>query len=150
MKYSKFKREIEAMGLNTTTVNGCVEVLDKYGEMLLYVDMEYDFSISTEYTSFDELDQEIKNKLFNLAVELASTPPKEREDEKRYRLRLPFVNSAYNCLNLNLMRSSEELTIENEIETVRYKTVFTETEIKELKRKHNLDSFILEEVKEDE
>ena len=153
MKYSEFIREVEKMGLNTTTVNGCVEVLNKYGEMLLYVDMDYDFSISTEYTSFDELDfdeldKEIKKKLFNLAVELASTPLDEREDEKRYRLRLPFITDhrAY----LNGFRNGFFVGNKSNVNKHKTKIIFTESEIEELKRKHNLDSFVLEEVKEDE
>ena len=111
MKYSEFKREIESMGLITITQKGFVEVLDKYGEMLLSVDMEYNFSICTDYFKFDKLDKEIKKKLFNLAVELASTPLDEREDEKRYRLRLPFIKSL-GYLNLDKINGVYEISSE--------------------------------------
>ena len=149
MKYSEFKREIEAMGLITITEKGFVEVLDKYGEMLLSVDMEYNFSICTDYFKFDKLDKEIKKELFYLAVELASTPLQEREDEKRYRLKLPFLDRLSYYLN-RAKDDENQLFLSSREESVYYQTVFTESEITDLKQKYNLDSFVLEEVKEDE
>ena len=80
MKYSEFKREIETRGLKIGICGGYIDVLDEHDEPLLNVGTEYDFSICTDYSSFDELDKDDKKELFNLAVELASTPLDERED----------------------------------------------------------------------
>ena len=148
MKYSEFIREVEAIGLNIGICGGYIDVLDEHDEPLLNVGTEYDFSICTDYSSFDELDKDDKKELFNLAAELASTPLKDREDEKRYRLRLPFVEE--NISYLSLIVEGSYYTITSKINNSRYKSIFTESEITELKQKYNLDSFVIEEVKEDE
>ena len=147
MKYSEFKREIEAVGFNTKTINNRIEVWDNYGERLLYVYMIYDFSVCTDSPKFDELDEEIKKELFYLAVELASTPLDEREDERKYRLRIPFMNDM-GYLNIEEAEGIYYLSTKEESDL--FRTKFTESEIAELKAKHNLDSFVLEEVKENE
>lgn len=146
MKYSEFKRDVEAMGFKIGICGGYIDVLDEYDEPLLSVGTEYDFSICTDYSKFDELDKDNKKELFYLAVELASTPLEEREDEKRYRLRLPFAIESGGYLN----NCYDKFLISSKTSTSDCKTVFTESEITELKQKYNLDSFVLEEVKEDE
>ena len=147
MKYSEFKRDVEAMGLKIGIYGGYIDVLDEHDEPLLNVNTEYNFSICTDYSKFDELDKEIKKKLFNLAVELASTPLQEREDEKRYRLRIPFMNDM-GYLNIEEAEGIYYLSTKEDSDL--FRTNFTESEIAELKAKHNLDSFVIEEVKEDE
>lgn len=149
MKYSEFKRDVEAMGFKIGICGGYIDVLDEYDEPLLSVGTEYDFSICTDYSKFDELDKDNKKELFYLAVELASTPLEDREDEKRYRLKLPFVKDSPEYL-MRLKKTGALIVYYPVPYYEDCQDEFTESEVAELKAKHNLDSFVLEEVKEDE
>ena len=141
MKYSEFKREIETRGLKIGICGGYIDVLDEHDEPLLSVSTEYDFSICTDYSGFDELNKDDKKELFYLAVELASTPLKDREDEKKYYVK--FMERVY----LVYYPKSRNYGVVSTREGVQGKTQFTEQEIK------NIDSRyweFAEEVKEDE
>lgn len=147
MKYSEFKRDVEAMGFKIGICGGYIDVLDEHDEAVLSVGTEYDFSICTDYRGFGELDKDNKKELFNLAVELASTPLDEREEDRKYRLRIPFMNDmGY----LNVERGNDDYFLSTKVKSDYFRTIFTESEITELKQKYNLDSFVIEEVKEDE
>jgi len=88
-----------------------------------------------------------KKKLLALACELAITPLDEREDEEKYRLKIPLMgDSGY----LNIENTTGRYYITNRSETARFRTVFTRSELNELKTEHDLGSFVMEEVKDDE
>lgn len=146
MKYSEFMRRIERQGLKPIDLGDYIEIRNNSDDVLFCVEKKSVYVIDLDYDMFREQDTYFKRTLFNLAVELASTPPDEREDKKRYRLKLPFAIESVSYLNI----SSDGIFISSVTDGIDCKTIFTESEIEELKRKHNLDSFVLEEVKEDE
>lgn len=150
MKYSEFKRDIEAMGYSIFNGSGTGDLYVRKGKYryLISVGIRSTYVIDSKFESFRDLEYLEKERLLALAWRLASTPLDEREDEKRYRLKLPFVRSDYGYLNQ--VRYEKQLTINNKFESNAYKAIFTESEIKELKQKNNLDSFVMEEVLEDE
>ena len=141
MRYSEFKRDVEAMGLKIGIYGGYIDVLDEHDEALLSVGTEYDFSICTDYRGFGELDKDNKKELVYLAVKLASTPLDEREEEKKYYVK--FMERVY----LVYYPKSRNYGVVSTREGVQGKTQFTEQQIK------NIDSRyweFAEEVKEDE
>ena len=141
MKYSEFIREVEAIGLNIGIYGGYIDVLDEHDEPLLNVGTEYDFSICTDYSSFDKLDKEIKKKLLYLAVELASAPLEDREDEKKYYVK--FMERVY----LVYYPKSKNYGVVSKREGSGGETQFTEQQIKNLDYRY---WEFAEEVKEDE
>ena len=106
------------------------------------------FVIDTDYANFIDLDYYLKEKLFDLAVEYARTPIKERGEEKKYHVRLPWLDEDFQCLNLN--KSTGRYLIATKSEFSYCQTKFTMEEIEELKEKYNLDSFEIVEAPEDE
>ncbi len=148
MRYSEFEELVVSSGYEIDKHLRYLNVRDELGNVLLFISLEMEFVIGTNFITFRDLPYHEKDMLFNLAVELASTPLQEREDEKRYRLKLPFGELDFKYLNL--IRGIEKLIVNNRVDSKVHQTIFTESEIAELKAKHNLDSFVLEEVKEDE
>ena len=145
MRYSKFKREVEKLDLEVMSNQRYIDVaIDK--TVFLEISKENQYTMNADFWGFQFLASEIKRELFRLATELASTPLDEREDEKRYRLKLPFAMKYDSYLNL----CSDGFFVSSKDNSNDCKTIFTESEIEELKRKYNLDSFVLGEVLENE
>lgn len=147
MKYSEFTKEVEKLGYGTMNNGTHLYIINARGSRLIHIDKTETCSIETTYALFNTIPDGDKHKLFLLTFRLASTPPEEREDEKRYRLKLPFIKS-YGYLNLDKINGVYELSGEKQVNN--YQTIFAESEVEELKQNYNLDSFVMEEVKEDE
>lgn len=146
MKYSEFEKDIEAMGYSIVNGKGDIYVEKRGHSYLISVGLRSTYTINSDYKLFRNLEDLEKERLFNLAWQLASTPLKDREDEKKYRLRIPFMNDV-GYLNIGEENGNYYLT--TKLESDYFRTTFTESEIEELKAEHNLDSFVVEEVKED-
>ena len=145
MRYSEFKRDVEKLDLEVMSNQRYIDVaIDK--TVFLEISKENQYTMNADFWGFQFLASEVKRELFKIATELASTPLDEREDEKKYRLRLPFCEDNYSYLNQS---GNRFYVADNELLSSA-KATFTKSEIEELKEKHNLDSFVLEEVKEDE
>ena len=146
MKYSEFERDIEAMGYSISIDLDNLYVKGRERACLISVGTHNAYIINSDYDHFRHLEDSKKEKLLGLVWQLASTPLEERNEEKRYRLRLPFLadHQAY----LNEFRNG--FFMGDKHQTHKHKTIFTEREVKELKAKHDLDGFVMEEVKDDE
>ena len=99
MKISEFKKKIENIGR-------C------YGKDFKVVEDDYDFCIesdtkilaainksekcliSTNYQDFLELEEGLRQTLFDVICKFANTPIHEREDEKRYIVPLPHLKTS--------------------------------------------------------
>ena len=152
MKYSEFKRLLKQRDYVAVMDDNHVMVRDKTnhdksGCNVISISRGTAYIIDTNYYEFSVLPHNVRSMLFRLATQLAGTPLNEREDEKRYRLKLPFVRDSGYLTNA---RASGNYYISNEVETSHYQVIFTESEVEELKQNYNLDSFVMEEVKEDE
>lgn len=147
MKYSEFKQLVKDEGFKTKETQEFLYILNEEELPVTTIGLTERYTLDNSFDGFGCLGVYDKKRLFNLAVELASTPLDEREDEKRYRLRLPFIKS-YGYLNLDKINGVYELSGEKQVNN--YQTIFTESEVEELKQNYNLDSFVMEEVKEDE
>ena len=87
MKYSEFKREVEKMGF-VVEDDGTPIYVDKSkdGETLVSIGKHKRFCLDPGWSSFNNLTEDQKLKLYDLAYQLAKTQLAEREEEKRYRL----------------------------------------------------------------
>ena len=89
MKYNEFKEEIENWGRKHDYVT---EV--RIGEFETALRVEFNsnivntdrFVLETDFAYFTRIIVCARGELFNILVELAKTPPKDRRDEKKYNL----------------------------------------------------------------
>ena len=143
MKYSEFETEVEKMGFYIGYSPLYLFVVDRYTERLASISKEFDMWLDTEYQEFPKLPQEQRAALFDLLYVISKTPLAEREEEKRYRLRivanLGFMDDQ-RFLNLNIEREEYFICSARQSEWV--KTIFTESEIAEM----DITGFVKEEV----
>ena len=148
MKYSAFERDIKSMGYSL--IHGIDDLYVKKGNLDLVISVGFrnTYTINSDYEHFRSLEDSEKERLLDLAWQLASTPPEERMDEKKYRLRLPFVTDDTKYLTVHKVTRDPIISYPvSYYEDYQYE--FTESEITELKQTYNLDSFVVEEVFED-
>ena len=104
MKYSEFKAEVEKMGF-VVEDDGTPIYVDKSkdGETLVSIGKHKQFWLDPGWSGFKNLTDDQKLKLYDLAYQLAKTPPAEREEEKKYRVKFPGIKR--DGKNIYLMRS---------------------------------------------
>ena len=136
MKYSEFKTEVEKLGFSVVDSGVPIYVEKEGGETLLSVGKERRFWLDPGWGGFEALDEGQKLGLYALGYELAKTPPAEREEEKRYWLRLvtpPILKKQVT----EYLRKSEYLEyyttgLSKNTGDEKIKTIFTESEIAQM------------------
>lgn len=154
MKTKEFKNKILEFGFYFKAYhNGrtCIFSDFELNKLVAIVDTEACFSADLDYRSFDDLEHERKEELFNLIVEYARTPIEEREEPKKYYLKHKWLTNnggSYNCLNFYV--DENKYSIESDSDMYGFKTQFTQAEIDKIKEKFNTDlkDFEIVEVQE--
>jgi hypothetical protein len=92
MRYSEFKREVEKLGF-VVEDDGTPIYVDKSkdGETLVSIGKHKQFWLDPGWSGFNNLTEDQKLKLYDLAYQLAKTPLAERENEKKYNVILPNI-----------------------------------------------------------
>lgn len=82
-------------------------------------------------------------EVIKAAMELAETPPEERQEEKKYYLRHRFLVEEGDCNYLNYDHSLRELNLSDIGQSKSTQTQFTKAEIEDIKEKYKttLDDF---------
>ena len=92
MKYSEFKAEVEKMGFVVDDSSTPIYVdKNEDGETLMSINVHRRFLLDPDWSGFNKLTEDQQLKVYDLAYQLAKTPPAEREEEKRYRVKFPSV-----------------------------------------------------------
>ena len=146
MKYSEFETEVEKMGFYIGYSPLYLFVVDRYTERLASISKEFDMWLDTEYQEFPKLPQEQRAALFDLLYVISKTPLAEREEEKKYYLRLvtpPILKKQVT----EYLRKSEYLEyyttgLSKNTGDEKIKTIFTESEIAQM----DITGFQKEEV----
>ena len=146
MKYSEFETEVEKMGFYIGYSPLYLFVVDRYTERLASISKEFDMWLDTEYQEFPKLPQEQRAALFDLLYVISKTPLAEREEEKKYYLRLvtpPILKKQVT----EYLRKSEYLEyyttgLSKNTGDEKIKTIFTESEIEDM----DITGFEKEEV----
>ena len=130
MKYSEFNKKYADLELQYTDSN--IHIYCD-GVIVGKISKEYRYRMSTHYDGFEQFPEGYAaNLLMNMNM-LSETPLSEREEEKRYRLRivanLGFMDDQ-RFLNLNIEREEYFICSARQSEWV--KTIFTESEINQM------------------
>ena len=132
MKTKEFVRQVEALGYEVSYSWGTIYI-KRAGFAILELDYVEEWYIDTDYPGFDEMRWDDKKKLMTIVSEYMLTDPKEREEEKRYWLRI-VANLGFKddqrFLNLNIEREEYFICSARQSEWV--KTIFTESEISQM------------------
>ena len=136
MRYSEFKAEVEKLYWCVTGNKYEVYVLNHGGGKLMVIDKTDTHMLDPNHISYVSLTHEDKSVLLDLSVELAKTPLAEREEEKKYYLRLvtpPILKKQVT----EYLRKSEYLEyyttgLSKNTGDEKIKTIFTESEIAEM------------------
>ena len=109
MKYSEFKREVEKMGF-VVEDDGTPIYVDKSkdGETLVSIGKHKRFWLDPGWSGFNNLTEDQKLKLYDLAYQLAKTPLVEREEEKKYRVKFPSITRWGNAVYLQKDASDKD------------------------------------------
>lgn len=135
MKYSEFEREVEREGFNVDRKSGTVYV-DSTTGTVMSISTDDLFMFDCDWSAFVHLNRDVQEPLFDLAYQLAKTPPAEREEEKRYRLRLdvPAMSSkqAWSVYYLNKHKEAKMYRLGSDTASISWQAIFTESEITEM------------------
>ena len=133
MKYSEFNNDWSDMELQY--LEGEIFIYCD-GVMIGKVSKEYRYMMSTHYAGFEELPLPVAVKLFADMAMLAQTPLAEREEEKRYWLRLdvPAMSSkqAWSVYYLNKHKEAKMYRLGSDAASTSWQTIFTESEIAQM------------------
>jgi hypothetical protein len=131
MKYSEFKVEVEKMGFVVEDEGTPIYVdKSKNGETLVSIGKHKRFWLDSGWSGFNNLTEDQQLKLYDLAYELAKTPLAEREEEKRYYLRLITKLNFYGHQKyLSKLTADGEFYIAGPEESEASQSIFTESEI---------------------
>ena len=136
MRYSEFKAEVEKLYWCVTGNKYEVHVLNHGGGKLMVIDKTDTHMLDPNHISYVTLTHEDKSVLLDLSVKLAKTPLAEREEEKKYYLRLatpPILKKQVT----EYLRKSEYLEyyttgLSKNTGDEKIKTIFTESEIAQM------------------
>lgn len=136
MKYSEFKQVVEKLGYTFFENKYEVRILDNGACKLIIIDKTDTHVIDPNNVSYITLSHKDKTELLDLACELAKTPLAEREEEKRYWLRLdvPAMSSkqAWSVYYLNKHKEAKMYRLGSDAASISWQTIFTESEIAQM------------------
>ena len=131
MRYSEFKTEVEKMGYWVDIDHAPIYV-DKSGrgETIIAIGKHKRFSVDPGWSGFHAIPEENQIAIYNLAHALTVTPLADREEEKRYYLRLATKLNFYGHQKyLRKLTADGEFYIAGPEESEASQSIFTESEI---------------------
>lgn len=127
MKTREFIEQVEKLGYKTVKVYSFITIYDpdNMDQRVAVVSMRSERQLSISDAIYD---------LTKLLVEYAETPLEEREDEKKYYVKVFKSNFGY--LNVNYV-TGRSIASDRE-QLLGYRTQFTKSEIKQLKQRDDI------------
>jgi hypothetical protein len=150
MRIDELKKEIELLGDGEKWSFKAIECGDYVNiqrligntrQLIAWVKIKKIFIVNTDYRTFANLPEEIREKIFDILVKFARTPVDEREEEKKYVITHKYaVSKNLNPVNLAWNKEKNAYRLinckqDNDI----YKALFTKEEIEKIKEKLDTD-----------
>lgn len=164
MRIDELKKEIELLGDGEKWSFRAIECGDYVNiqrligntrQLIAWVKIKKIFIVNTDYRTFANLPEEIREKIFDILVKFARTPTDEREELKRYQYRLRekylWIDKRLNLGNcyLNIQSfqdGSEQKVLDKRGNTDLFKAEFTDEEIKEVAEKFDVDLNMFDKI----
>lgn len=159
MTIDELKKEIELLGDGEKWSFRAIEsgdyvniqrLIGNIRQLIAWVRIKKTFCTNTDYHTFANLPEEIREKIFDILVKFAKTPEEDKEEKKKYYITHKYAVSK-NLYPVNLVLNKEKdmyrligCNQDNHI----YQALFTKEEIEEIKEKldTDLDDFKILEV----
>ena len=93
MKTNELIEKVERLGLETDVDDFDILIADKEGRAICSIKRNKRFQLSTDWYATELISDVIKEELFRIVCQYASTPIDEREIEPKYKLALRIVNN---------------------------------------------------------
>ena len=135
MKTKEFIAKVEALGFLVYDGHCYLEVKDTEGKDVVDILKAKRWVYDCEFDAFESLHEVKQTELMEFVTEYVTTQVKDREEEKRYRLRLTApVLTNVEVKYLNLFKESGKYTISTKEESLArsIQTIFTESEIAQM------------------
>lgn len=137
MKTSEFKETLKNSGYEVFYHDGVIDVLDRIddcvGNLVAVVHLKDMYFMDMTWGGISSMEESKRVELFDLVVEYASTPIAEREEEKRYRLKLINKTVDESVSYLSKIKEKERYFVSSNIHFVDgTQTIFTESELKHI------------------
>ena len=126
MKYSDFVELMEDKGFNVEVGISNVIVRSEVG-IVSSISKEKSYSFRTQYISFNDLDDDLRRYITQVAMELSFTELKDRVEEEKFKLKQKGVSEKY----LIWLSELEEFTTGNP-SYPNVEGVFTQSEIERM------------------
>lgn len=156
MRTKEFIKRVEELEFIAYEDSNYWLIKNEYGSNVAHVNKTILSQMSTDYIQWDKVYNEDKEKLFDLLVEYAETPPEDREEIKKYfykhnSMKTKGGNPTYLAIRQRPSISYPVLQGSSE-DIFEYKVEFTDEEIKKEQKEHgiSLDDFEKNEVKDDQ
>lgn len=133
MKTNEFIKQVEELGFCAREFTEVIH-LRKYAATSLaaHISKTKEFIFDITYEEYRDLDVETRGKFLDLIVEYSKTPIEEREEPKKYHLRLKQIEFFMAPHLLFLNKYKEKFIISDTKPTALLQTVFTQEEIDEM------------------
>lgn len=151
MRTKEFIKRVKELGFGTWITGNSVYISKGNDKTIARVEVHKTLCIDFVYPSNWSLEEEIREKLFDLIVEYVKTPLEDREEEKKFYLKHRYLRSEKgNEQYLYMPLGSGSLFLQRSMATRLNKYKFTLKEIEEIKEKFDTDlnDFELVEVEE--
>ena len=133
MKTKEFITKVEALGFHVRDGHDYLEVIDTETQEIVDVLKRKRWVYDCEHAAFESLHEIKQTELMEIVTEYVTTQVKDREEEKRYWLRLATKIDVYEDRRyLNMDIPNEKYTLSENKDDAYYKASFTESEIAEM------------------
>ena len=151
LTYKQFEKEINSIGYSVELDDGWVYVEYDYNNSIAAVDKKVYKNLDLDWKHYKSLTNEEKELVADLCWQLASTPLADREEQKKYYLKVkPRYNHLFSFgeIYLNYQRQNANIFMSDYHENLHWQTQFTEEECEKLGKEYDLT--ILERVEVDD
>ena len=93
MKTIELSKKVERLGLEIKFVKLDILIDDKEGRTICSISRSHRFRLDMDHWAIELISDVIKEELFRIVCQYASTPIEEREIEPKYKLALRIVNN---------------------------------------------------------
>lgn len=153
MKNKVFKQRLEEWEYQVRDTGKEYLIANKNGNLMATVSKKVRKQINTDFDAWDKLSDENKDMLFNLFIHFTSTPPEDREEEKKFYAKHKYlVGTEYRDANyLNFGKyDDDKLWLGFKDKRLTVQTQFSLKEIEDIKKEFDIDlkDFELVEVED--